>query len=64
VVSNSPWLQELVLRSEGILAALASRVGGGVESLRFSLGRLEGSGEPRGANMAGAGPAGPGRTDR
>lgn len=41
VVSNSPWLQELTLRSEEILAALSRRYGGGVGSLRFSMGQPE-----------------------
>lgn len=34
---NSPWLQELNLRSGELLARLSARYGGAVSSLRFSL---------------------------
>jgi hypothetical protein len=35
---NSPWLQELAIRSDEILTALRGRYGGAVTALRFSLG--------------------------
>ena len=39
-VDNSPWLQELSMRSPEILAALAARYGGAVRSVRVSLGAV------------------------
>jgi hypothetical protein len=39
-VDNSPWLQELTLRSSEILSALQHRYGGAVTSLRFTLGTV------------------------
>jgi len=42
VVDNSPWLQEITLRSPEIIAALAGQFGAGtVRSLRVTLGQLE-----------------------
>lgn len=38
LVDNSPWLQELTMRSGEILGALQNRYGPSVTSLRFSLG--------------------------
>jgi hypothetical protein len=40
LVDNSPWLQELTLRSAELLAALRGRYGAGVSAVRFALGRL------------------------
>lgn len=37
-VDNSPWLQELTMRSIEVLAALGRRHGAAVTSLRFTLG--------------------------
>ena len=37
-VDNSPWLQELTLRSAAIIAALETRHGGAVTAVRFALG--------------------------
>jgi hypothetical protein len=39
-VDNSPWLQELTMRSSEVLAALARRHGVKVTGLRFVLGRV------------------------
>ena len=39
-VDNSPWLQELTLRSGELLQALQSRHGRAVSALRFSLGEV------------------------
>jgi len=38
-VDNSPWLQELTLRSAAIVAALRKRHGSAVIGVRFALGR-------------------------
>ena len=38
-VDNSPWLQELTLRSAAIVAALRKRHGSAVSGVRFALGR-------------------------
>jgi hypothetical protein len=38
-VDNSPWLQELTLRSAAIAAALRERHGSAVSGVRFALGR-------------------------
>ena len=43
-VDNSPWLQELTLRSAAILAALRKRHGPAVTGIRFALGRRQGDG--------------------
>jgi hypothetical protein len=40
VVDNSPWLQEMTLRTPEILTVLAGRFGGRVRSLRVTLGTL------------------------
>ncbi len=40
VVDNSPWLQELTLRAEELLAAVRRRHGQAVTALRLSLGGL------------------------
>lgn len=40
VVDNSPWLQELTLRSGEITARIAARFDA-IRSLRFTLGRME-----------------------
>ena len=37
-VDNSPWLQELSMRSPELLAALTARYGGAVRSIRVALG--------------------------
>ena len=37
-VDNSPWLQELSMRSPELLAALTARYGGAVRSVRVTLG--------------------------
>src|SRR5713101_8203673 len=37
-VDNSPWLQELTLRSSAIVAALRKRHGSAVTGVRFALG--------------------------
>jgi hypothetical protein len=37
-VDNSPWLQELSMRSPELLAALTARYGGAVRSIRIALG--------------------------
>ena len=50
-VDNSPWLQELTLRSAAILAGLRKRHGSAITGVRFALG---GS---RGDAAAAAGPA-------
>jgi hypothetical protein len=39
-VDNSPWLHELTLRSGSVLAALQTRYGSAVTSLRFTLGSV------------------------
>jgi hypothetical protein len=44
VVDNSPWLQELTLRSAELTTRIATRFEA-VRTLRFSLGRLEGASE-------------------
>lgn len=42
VVDNSPWFQEIALRTRDIVAALAGELGPGtVRSLKVTLGRLE-----------------------
>jgi hypothetical protein len=41
VVSNSPWLQELSLRTGEILAKLEDRYGTAVAALRFSVGSVD-----------------------
>jgi len=41
VVDNSPWLHELTLRSDELTRRLAERFGG-VQSLRFVAGKVEG----------------------
>src|SRR5438552_4314067 len=41
VVDNSPWLHELTLRSDELTRRLAERFGG-VQSLRFIAGKVEG----------------------
>lgn len=46
VVDNSPWLQELTMRSEPLLRALQSRYGTAVSALRFALGEVGGRPEP------------------
>lgn len=45
VVDNSPWLQELTLRSAELTARLSARFPA-VRSLRFTLGRLDGEQDP------------------
>jgi len=50
-VDNSPWLQELTLRSAAIVAALRKRHGSAIIGVRFALG--SGRGDAEGA----AGPA-------
>lgn len=40
LVDNSPWLQEMTLRSAELLRALQSRYGAAVSALRFALGQL------------------------
>lgn len=40
IADNSPWLHELTLRSDELLAALRARYGGAVKSLRVSLGSV------------------------
>ena len=40
IADNSPWLQELAIRSGEILAALRGRYGGTVTALRFSFGAV------------------------
>jgi len=40
VVDNSPWLQEMTLRTPEILTVLARRFGGRVRSLRVTLGTV------------------------
>jgi hypothetical protein len=44
-VDNSPWLQELTLRSEAIVAALRKRHGSAVIGVRFALGSSSGDAE-------------------
>lgn len=44
-VDNSPWLQELTLRSAAILAALRKRHGSAVIGIRFALGSRRGDAE-------------------
>jgi len=44
VVDNSPWLQELTLRSGELTARIAARFAT-IRSLRFTLGRLDGPSE-------------------
>jgi hypothetical protein len=39
-VDNSPWLSELTLRSDQLLAALRARHGDAVTALRLSIGRV------------------------
>jgi hypothetical protein len=46
VVDNSPWLQELTMRSEPLLRALQSRYGAAVRALRFALGEVGRRPEP------------------
>jgi hypothetical protein len=41
-VDNSPWLQELTMRSTAIAAALRKRHGPAVTGVRFALGRIRG----------------------
>jgi len=41
-VDNSPWLEELTLRSAAIVAALRKRHGSAVTGVRFALGRSRG----------------------
>jgi hypothetical protein len=48
-VDNSPWLQELTLRSAAIVAALRKRHGSAVTGVRFALG--SGPGEANGAAL-------------
>lgn len=45
VVDNSPWLQELTLRSQELTARIAARFGA-VQALRFTLGRVEDGAAP------------------
>jgi hypothetical protein len=52
IADNSPWLQEMTLRSAELLRALQSRHGATVTGLRFTLGRLA----PPAPPAAGAGP--------
>ncbi len=40
LVDNSPWLQEMTLRSAELLEVIRARHGHGVSALRFALGRL------------------------
>ncbi|HET7874856.1 MAG TPA: DUF721 domain-containing protein [Methylomirabilota bacterium] len=40
LVDNSPWLQELTLRSAELLGKLRSRYGAAVSEMRFDLGRV------------------------
>ncbi len=40
LVDNSPWLQEMTMRSAELLRALHSRYGKAVSGLRFALGQL------------------------
>ncbi|MCI0547739.1 MAG: DUF721 domain-containing protein [Candidatus Rokubacteria bacterium] len=49
-VDNSPWLQELRLRSADLLAAVTRRFGPGVTTLRFFLGRAEARPAPAAAH--------------
>jgi Dna[CI] antecedent, DciA len=44
-VDNSPWLQELTLRSASIAAALRKRHGSAVTGVRFALGSALGDGD-------------------
>ena len=53
-VDNSPWLQELTLRSAAIVAALRKRHGSAVTGVRFALGRSRGD-DPVAAGPARAG---------
>ena len=46
VVDNSPWLQELTMRSELLLRALRARYGTAVGALRFALGEVGDRPEP------------------
>lgn len=46
LVDNSPWLQEMTLRSAELLRALQSRYGTAVSALRFTLGQLASRPEP------------------
>ena len=52
-VDNSPWLQELSMRSAELLAALTARYGGAVRSLRLSLGALRPPEPPHGSTRPG-----------
>jgi hypothetical protein len=40
IVDNSPWLQEMTLRTSEILTIIAGRFGGRVRSLRVTLGTV------------------------
>jgi hypothetical protein len=51
-VDNSPWLQELTMRAEEILAALTRRYGSGVTSLHCSLGPARAKATATGAATA------------
>ena len=46
IVDNSPWLQELTLRSGELLQAVRARHGDAVTALRLSLGALAPAAEP------------------
>jgi hypothetical protein len=46
LVDNSPWLQEMHLRSAELLEVLRGRYGTAVSALRFALGRLAPKPEP------------------
>jgi Dna[CI] antecedent DciA-like protein len=46
IVDNSPWLQELTLRSAELLELLRGRYGTKVSAVRFALGRLADRPEP------------------
>ena len=59
-VDNSPWLQELTLRSAAIVAALRKRHGSAVSGVRFALGRSHGD-DPVAAGPAHAGTEAPRR---
>ena len=59
-VDNSPWLQELTLRSAAIVTALRKRHGPAVSGVRFALGRGRGD-DPVAVGSAGGGMEAPRR---
>ena len=59
-VDNSPWLQELTLRSAAIVAALQKRHGSAVSRVRFALGSRRGD-DPAAAGPTRAGAEAPRR---